>query len=119
LFFFFTHKTAYEMRISDWSSDVCSSDLATQRQAVVRAQARLPFGRKRQPCAAEIAPDRIEQAHFVGNGADDPLIVANLGVDIRRGRTDREPLDHSGAQFQFGTLDTRLGDIDQAIPRIE
>src|SRR3546814_6655038 len=86
--FFFKQKTAYELRISDWSSDVCSSDL-------------------------------IEQAHFVGNGADDPLIVANLGVDIGRGRTDREPLDHSGAQFQFGTLDARLGDIDQAIQRIE
>src|SRR3546814_3320873 len=31
-FFFFKQKTAYEMRISDWSSDVCSSDLtATSR----------------------------------------------------------------------------------------
>src|SRR3546814_1327801 len=28
IFFFFKQKTAYEMRISDWSSDVCSSDLA-------------------------------------------------------------------------------------------
>src|SRR3546814_12439640 len=27
MFFFFKHKTAYDMRISDWSSDVCSSDL--------------------------------------------------------------------------------------------
>src|SRR3546814_4797485 len=27
MFFFFKTKTAYEMRISDWSSDVCSSDL--------------------------------------------------------------------------------------------
>src|SRR3546814_6895068 len=36
--FFFKQKTAYEMRISDWSSDVCSSDL--------------PYGRKR---ALEIA----------------------------------------------------------------
>src|SRR3546814_2083184 len=27
-FFFFKQKTAYEMRISDWSSDVCSSDLS-------------------------------------------------------------------------------------------
>src|SRR3546814_14969720 len=26
-FFFFKHKTAYDVRISDWSSDVCSSDL--------------------------------------------------------------------------------------------
>src|SRR3546814_4438965 len=28
-FFFFKQKTAYEMRISDWSSDVCSSDLGS------------------------------------------------------------------------------------------
>src|SRR3546814_2836616 len=28
IFFFFKQKTAYEMRISDWSSDVCSSDLS-------------------------------------------------------------------------------------------
>src|SRR3546814_6462523 len=30
-FFFFKQKTAYEMRISDWSSDVCSSDLVEQQ----------------------------------------------------------------------------------------
>src|SRR3546814_2824478 len=30
-FFFFKQKTAYEMRISDWSSDVCSSDLDARR----------------------------------------------------------------------------------------
>src|SRR3546814_2049869 len=30
-FFFFKQKTAYEMRISDWSSDVCSSDLGIDR----------------------------------------------------------------------------------------
>src|SRR3546814_1046771 len=31
VFFFFKQKTAYEMRISDWSSDVCSSDLASAK----------------------------------------------------------------------------------------
>src|SRR3546814_3307308 len=36
VFFFFKQKTAYEMRISDWSSDVCSSDLlAHQADAVI------------------------------------------------------------------------------------
>src|SRR3546814_1427063 len=30
IFFFFKQKTAYEMRISDWSSDVCSSDLQAE-----------------------------------------------------------------------------------------
>src|SRR3546814_8686768 len=34
LFFFFKQKTAYEMRISDWSSDVCSSDLQPDRDAL-------------------------------------------------------------------------------------
>src|SRR3546814_9628435 len=36
LFFFFKQKTAYEMRISDWSSDVCSSDLPGHRAARLR-----------------------------------------------------------------------------------
>src|SRR3546814_1104993 len=31
-FFFFKQKTAYEMRISDWSSDVCSSDLCKRKR---------------------------------------------------------------------------------------
>src|SRR3546814_7040006 len=31
VFFFFKQKTAYDMRISDWSSDVCSSDLPGRR----------------------------------------------------------------------------------------
>src|SRR3546814_5973877 len=42
-FFFFKQKTAYEMRISDWSSDVCSSDLlrATRFQLICKL---LPIG---------------------------------------------------------------------------
>src|SRR3546814_14741242 len=36
-FFFFKQKTAYEMRISDWSSDVCSSDLWALRAAPIIA----------------------------------------------------------------------------------
>src|SRR3546814_6912086 len=42
VFFFFKQKTAYEMRISDWSSDVCSSDLRPStpaRQPLGGAQA--------------------------------------------------------------------------------
>src|SRR3546814_4473672 len=34
--FFFKQKTAYEMRISDWSSDVCSSDLMDQAEEMAR-----------------------------------------------------------------------------------
>src|SRR3546814_18558890 len=35
VFFFFKQKTAYEMRISDWSSDVCSSDLRGEAPRVI------------------------------------------------------------------------------------
>src|SRR3546814_9196073 len=41
-FFFFKQKTAYEMRISDWSSDVCSSDLA-DRDIVAAVETLLEF----------------------------------------------------------------------------
>src|SRR5881392_602703 len=41
-FFFFKQKTAYEITHSDWSSDVCSSDLSTSRAAAT-AVARWPF----------------------------------------------------------------------------
>src|SRR3546814_8176154 len=44
-FFFFKQKTAYEMRISDWSSDVCSSDLrCTHPCCSVRAMAGVAGG---------------------------------------------------------------------------
>src|SRR3546814_2319282 len=45
MFFFFKQKTAYEMRISDWSSDVCSSDLSSHA-------APLPI----MPCTPRIWP---------------------------------------------------------------
>src|SRR3546814_9403207 len=50
VFFFFKQKTAYDMRISDWSSDVCSSDLATEQRyrACHTGRTASPSRRKRQ-----------------------------------------------------------------------
>src|SRR3546814_5053457 len=60
-FFFFKQKTAYEMRISDWSSDVCSSDLSgtsslgsprtrtSRRSAASRSRRRSRPHRRRAP----------------------------------------------------------------------
>src|SRR3546814_4427574 len=57
VFFFFKQKTAYEMRISDWSSDVCSSDLqragagevaAFLRLSILQRRHRLLLGDRRQ-----------------------------------------------------------------------
>src|SRR3546814_9531229 len=44
VFFFFKQKTAYEMRISDWSSDVCSSDLADGNSRVTYRLEGAPHG---------------------------------------------------------------------------
>src|SRR3546814_3077258 len=68
LFFFFKQKTAYEMRISDWSSDVCSSDLA-QRQIVVRVHSALRFRFKYPVIGLEARTDtvHVERAAAVGD----------------------------------------------------
>src|SRR3546814_4189736 len=42
MFFFFKQKTAYEMRISDWSSDVCSSDLSRTFRTDVHPCTQIP-----------------------------------------------------------------------------
>src|SRR3546814_5025152 len=42
MFFFFKQKTAYDLRISDWSSDVCSSDLAPRDIARERRKGSAP-----------------------------------------------------------------------------
>src|SRR3546814_1390549 len=71
LFFFFKQKTAYEMRISDWSSDVCSSDLFTtayDKYAVAAFEMAAvdyllkPFGRDRFEAALERALKAIGQS---------------------------------------------------------
>src|SRR3546814_3930842 len=48
-FFFFKQKTAYEMRISDWSSDVCSSDLPLPHAAVTLGTVREHAPRHERP----------------------------------------------------------------------
>src|SRR3546814_8607758 len=70
LLFFFKQKTAYEMRISDWSSDVCSSDLqgGSDALAIDRVRrARQGGGAQRQavdPLAAIGQAFRIAAEHF-------------------------------------------------------
>src|SRR3546814_3484797 len=52
-FFFFKQKTAYEMRISDWSSDVCSSDLMMMAMLRVNVPSIFVYG-------GSILPGRYE-----------------------------------------------------------
>src|SRR3546814_4611733 len=73
LCFFFKQKTSYEMRISDWSSDVCSSDLLVfycpvRRRSPSRPNPRLPRSANPQPNAAIPSPSRRIMNLQVSNG---------------------------------------------------
>src|SRR3546814_7964955 len=83
IFFFFKQKTAYEMRISDWSSDVCSSDLPAQVEALQRK-----LGRERAGGLVESAMARVAEAALqagakriiVAGGETSGAVMAALGV---------------------------------------
>src|SRR3546814_15194819 len=76
MFFFFKQKTAYEMRISDWSSDVCSSDLAGRgEQRIENLAARIDLADHRvgidfDPVERDMAREaRVDQAARIGGQA--------------------------------------------------
>src|SRR3546814_5040109 len=67
-FFFFKQKTAYDMRISDWSSDVCSSDLAHQVQArAAELHLRKLRGDPREPAGVRAVRPRKGRLHRSGD----------------------------------------------------
>src|SRR3546814_20424850 len=73
LFFFFKQKTAYEMRISDWSSDVCSSDLNSDGQRQVD---RPGHGERedRGPPSPAHQNSRCTFRHFVPSSDASPMV---------------------------------------------
>src|SRR3546814_13215827 len=78
MFFFFKQKTAYELRISDWSSDVCSSDLLDHLERADRL-------------AEGLALAHVLQAGLVGGAGD----ADGLGCDA----------DATGVEYAHGDLE--------------
>src|SRR3546814_4463061 len=72
IFFFFKQKTAYEMRISDWSSDVCSSDL----RPAVASGLEHPVGehRHRLGVVEQQTPLSSATGHLGGTGDHQPFL---------------------------------------------
>src|SRR3546814_18834816 len=83
--FFFKQKTAYEMRISDWSSDVCSSDL--------KAAGVFSLTRTVSDCVG------IQRVASGSNGTDD--VGRAIDVDCFAQAAD---VNINGAQFKVGVL---------------
>src|SRR3546814_6791734 len=95
MFFFFKQKTAYEMRISDWSSDVCSSDLNTADGMQTTVATALPrmLGRHRRPAITHFGGERGQlaapsaQQRVPARGVARASVIAvcgNAGAEIGR-----------------------------------
>src|SRR3546814_8677067 len=141
-FFFFKQKTAYEMRISDWSSDVCSSDIYDPRQqplvrAVSRRDQRVshhpvpPDPLDRRP-GKDFAKARIVQRQQIRQlrsrklraGVERRIARAAVGELVPRahGETIVAPIDAVADRLaEFGRDRSRMLDrqIGNAPPRIE
>src|SRR3546814_17447794 len=79
MFVFFKQKTAYEMRISDWSSDVCSSDLPPPRRSAAGRR-----HRRRDRARPLDRPDALCRAARSGQGVPDR--VADRSEERRVGK---------------------------------
>src|SRR3546814_7414658 len=88
----FKQKTAYEWRSSDWSSDVCSSDLValSRRPRLLHHQRQLGDGRRRHQQGGGSMrglPLDLDMIHFVGIGgigmSGIAEVLANLGYQVQ------------------------------------
>src|SRR3546814_12931528 len=117
MFFFFKQKTAYEMRISDWSSDVCSSDL---QSSTLLEQFCRKKGRLNQTLSSLFQAQNITLAQsggmqttirLVKNGRQlGQALTSNLHVKAGHGPTHRaapniySPHLHQTAQYRLFLL---------------
>src|SRR3546814_7293015 len=84
LFFFFKQKTAYELRISDWSSDVCSSDLAPRDGGQHPQDRRQDERQRRHQRPADHLPAAEGPRQLAADG------IADAGADHRRQERSEE-----------------------------
>src|SRR3546814_13386706 len=94
-FFFFKQKTAYEMRISDWSSDVCSSDLSASYRAVVSSAGSRP---------SITSPTRTHQVERIP--------VATLRITTNDGSPIDSREDYDRARMVLDPMDSGLPAFD-------
>src|SRR3546814_1252475 len=129
-FFFFKQKTAYEMRISDWSSDVCSSDL------LWLSDGRLVATTEGSASVAVVAPDGKltsiatgqKGTHMIAVAPDNrTAYTANIGsgtvsiVDLAEGKKLRDLAvggQPEGLALTKGGRELWVGDLDAHRPSV-
>src|SRR3546814_6399889 len=107
MFFFFKQKTAYEMRISDWSSDVCSSDLGIAWP--VGPTPRSMPGRRSHAPIEDIQQQRPDQQDGDHAGAARRAVARGLGGGVELGPQrvgDQAPHRPDADRYQDQVVET-------------
>src|SRR3546814_7869546 len=112
IFFFFKQKTAYEMRISDWSSDVCSSDLRRARR--VQRMDDLPrFPRRIEPVRVERDDAEAGLRALEGVRQQAAMLLGQIEIIHRPGAVEIgigvEPLDKAQPLMAKIAFDLKIG----------
>src|SRR3546814_925083 len=122
VFFFFKQKTAYEMRISDWSSDVCSSDLRTseaRRSCAGRHRPGTPSLRTPPFFQQGVAPaglrrrhpQRLDIADLLRDDALRSLWALEIEGEVAAGATIEDRAVYPDEVFHFRVLDVHEPDF--------
>src|SRR3546814_940229 len=114
VFFFFKQKTAYEMRISDWSSDVCSSDLLNFDLHFRFHKPDDDGGRRRANVAKGSAKRR---ANLVPIGGVGEIIGRADHIGEREARLPERLLDHAKRVFRLFRSEEHTSEL-QSLMRI-
>src|SRR3546814_16437491 len=111
--FFFKQKTAYEMRISDWSSDVCSSDLHRQAGQVgdhgleVEQGLEAPLGDLRLVGRVGGVPARVLEHVAPDHRRGHRAVVAETDHGLGRAVASRELTQLAGPRDKIGSASGR------------
>src|SRR3546814_20830096 len=101
--FFFKQKTAYEMRISDWSSDVCSSDLDVLAAALAARRQRLGQVQRGREAVDAGADD--DNAAAVGKRHGGLLQERRFGSSLRRAMRSRRTIGEIDSPSSAGVME--------------
>src|SRR3546814_10820044 len=113
MLFFFKQKTAYEMRISDWSSDVCSSDLTGKGTIGELGQLAIITRREVQPHFANLPLDEMEIVDQPFRGRGDRGLAVHRRADQAIGVDQARFVGRQAVEQGMAQLPVRLDGLGE------